>query len=84
MPYAQWGYHPDLGRGLGDVRERFPADFIAEAIDQTRGWFYTLMAEGVLCSIPRRIEPSCASDSWSMPRAARCRNRSGTPWTRSR
>ena len=48
MPYAQWGYHPDLGRGLETFEERFPADFIAEAIDQTRGWFYTLMAEGVL------------------------------------
>jgi isoleucyl-tRNA synthetase len=48
MPYAQWGYHPDLGRGLEAFEERFPADFIAEAIDQTRGWFYTLMAEGVL------------------------------------
>jgi isoleucyl-tRNA synthetase len=48
MPYAQWGYHPDLGRGLERFDERFPADFIAEAIDQTRGWFYTLMAEGVL------------------------------------
>ncbi|HYF12434.1 MAG TPA: DUF5915 domain-containing protein, partial [Actinomycetota bacterium] len=48
MPYAQWGYHPELGRGLDVFRERFPADFISEAIDQTRGWFYTLMAEGVL------------------------------------
>ncbi|HET7928642.1 MAG TPA: isoleucine--tRNA ligase, partial [Actinomycetota bacterium] len=48
MPYAQWGYHPQLGRGLERFAERFPADFIAEAIDQTRGWFYTLMAEGVL------------------------------------
>ena len=48
MPYAQWGYHPEVGRGLELFRERFPADFIAEAIDQTRGWFYTLMAEGVL------------------------------------
>ncbi len=48
MPYAQWGYHPELGRGLERFQERFPADFIAEAIDQTRGWFYTLMAEGVL------------------------------------
>jgi isoleucyl-tRNA synthetase len=48
MPYAQWGYHPDLGRGIDRFDERFPADFIAEAIDQTRGWFYTLMAEGVL------------------------------------
>jgi isoleucyl-tRNA synthetase len=48
MPYAQWGYHPDLGRGLDRFGRRFPADFISEAIDQTRGWFYTLMAEGVL------------------------------------
>jgi isoleucyl-tRNA synthetase len=48
MPFAQWDYHPDLGRGLKRFAERFPADFISEAIDQTRGWFYTLMAEGVL------------------------------------
>src|SRR5262245_8559459 len=48
MPYAQWGYHPELGRGEEMFAQRFPADFIAEAIDQTRGWFYTLMAEGVL------------------------------------
>ncbi len=48
MPFAQWGYHPDLGRGLEPFQQKFPADFISEAIDQTRGWFYTLMAEGVL------------------------------------
>jgi isoleucyl-tRNA synthetase len=48
MPFAQWGYHPELGRGEEPFRRRFPADFISEAIDQTRGWFYTLMAEGVL------------------------------------
>jgi len=48
MPFAQWGYHPELGRGQELFAERFPADFISEAIDQTRGWFYTLMAEGVL------------------------------------
>ncbi|MFB3738433.1 MAG: isoleucine--tRNA ligase [Candidatus Velamenicoccus archaeovorus] len=48
MPFAQWGYHPELGRGLERFDRRFPADFISEAIDQTRGWFYTLMAEGVL------------------------------------
>jgi len=48
MPFAQWGYHPDLGRGIEEFESAFPADFIAEAIDQTRGWFYTLMAEGVL------------------------------------
>jgi len=48
MPYAQWSYHPELGRGLEEFDRQFPADFISEAIDQTRGWFYTLMAEGVL------------------------------------
>jgi isoleucyl-tRNA synthetase len=48
MPFAQWGYHPDLGRGRDRFEQRFPADFISEAVDQTRGWFYTLMAEGVL------------------------------------
>jgi isoleucyl-tRNA synthetase len=48
MPFAQWGYHPDLGRGVEGFTGMFPADFIAEAIDQTRGWFYTLMAEAVL------------------------------------
>ena len=48
MPFAQWGYHPELGRGEERFAEMFPADFISEAIDQTRGWFYTLMAEGVL------------------------------------
>jgi isoleucyl-tRNA synthetase len=48
MPFAQWGYHPELGRGIEMFERRFPADFISEAIDQTRGWFYTLMAEGVL------------------------------------
>jgi isoleucyl-tRNA synthetase len=48
MSFAQWGYHPDLGRGVEERERRFPADFISEAIDQTRGWFYSLMAEGVL------------------------------------
>jgi isoleucyl-tRNA synthetase len=48
MPFAQWGYHPRLGRGIEPFEQNFPADFISEAIDQTRGWFYTLMAEGVL------------------------------------
>jgi isoleucyl-tRNA synthetase len=48
MPFAQWGYHPDLGRGREEFEGSFPADFISEAVDQTRGWFYSLMAEGVL------------------------------------
>jgi isoleucyl-tRNA synthetase len=45
MPFAQWGYPYD---GEDRFKERFPADFISEAIDQTRGWFYSLMAESVL------------------------------------
>jgi isoleucyl-tRNA synthetase len=48
MPYAQWAYHPELGRGEEDFDGRFPADFISEGVDQTRGWFYSLMAEGTL------------------------------------
>ncbi len=43
MPYAQWHY-PFENMELIDNRETFPADFIAEGVDQTRGWFYTLHA----------------------------------------
>lgn len=41
MPYAQWHY-PFENKELIDKNEAFPADFIAEGVDQTRGWFYTL------------------------------------------
>tara|TARA_R110002033_G_scaffold58464_2_gene107970 strand:+ start:105919 stop:109320 length:3402 start_codon:yes stop_codon:yes gene_type:complete len=43
MPYAQWHY-PFENKDLIDDRKTFPADFIAEGVDQTRGWFYTLHA----------------------------------------
>lgn len=43
MPYAQWHY-PFENKELVDKGELFPADFIAEGVDQTRGWFYTLHA----------------------------------------
>ncbi|MBT8245397.1 MAG: isoleucine--tRNA ligase [Winogradskyella sp.] len=43
MPYAQWHY-PFENKNLIDNNEAFPADFIAEGVDQTRGWFYTLHA----------------------------------------
>ena len=43
MPYAQWHY-PFENKDLIDSGETFPADFIAEGVDQTRGWFYTLHA----------------------------------------
>ncbi|MQY16771.1 Isoleucine--tRNA ligase [Streptomyces sp. RB5] len=45
MPFAQWGY-PYRNKEL--FESRYPAQFICEAIDQTRGWFYTLMAIGTL------------------------------------
>ena len=45
MPFAQWGY-PEQNKETFEAS--YPADFICEAIDQTRGWFYTLMAIGTL------------------------------------
>jgi len=47
MPYAQWHY-PFENKDKIDNAEAFPADFIAEGVDQTRGWFYTLHAIGAL------------------------------------
>lgn len=47
MPYAQWHY-PFENKELVEKNTAFPADFIAEGVDQTRGWFYTLHALGVL------------------------------------
>jgi isoleucyl-tRNA synthetase len=47
MPYAQWHY-PFENKDLIDERKSFPADFIAEGVDQTRGWFYTLHAIGTM------------------------------------
>jgi len=47
MPFAQWGY-PHVEGSAERLEQAYPADFICEAIDQTRGWFYTLMAVGTL------------------------------------
>jgi len=47
MPYAQWHY-PFENKELIEENKAFPADFIAEGVDQTRGWFYTLHAIGTL------------------------------------
>ena len=47
MPYAQWHY-PFENKDLIDGNKAFPADFIAEGVDQTRGWFYTLHAISTL------------------------------------
>jgi isoleucyl-tRNA synthetase len=45
MPFAQFHYPFE---NEAEFEQRFPADFICEAIDQTRGWFYTLLAESTL------------------------------------
>ncbi|BAV94962.1 isoleucine--tRNA ligase [Ichthyobacterium seriolicida] len=47
MPYAQWHY-PFENKDLIDENKFFPADFIAEGVDQTRGWFFTLHAIAVM------------------------------------
>ena len=47
MPFAQWGY-PHKPGSAEKFQNSYPADFICEAIDQTRGWFYTLMTIGTL------------------------------------
>src|SRR6056300_591293 len=47
MPYAQWHY-PFENKELVDNEVAYPADFIAEGVDQTRGWFYTLHAISTL------------------------------------
>ena len=47
MPFAQWGY-PAAEGSKEKFKNNFPADFISEAIDQTRGWFYSQMAISTL------------------------------------
>ena len=45
MPFAQWGY-PHAEGSEATLAKTYPADFICEGMDQTRGWFYSLMAVG--------------------------------------
>ncbi len=47
MPFAQWGY-PHREGSKDEFERAFPADFISEAIDQTRGWFYSLLMVSTL------------------------------------
>ena len=47
MPFAQWGYPRQEG-SKQRFNAQFPADFISEALDQTRGWFYSLLAISTL------------------------------------
>ena len=47
MPFAQWGY-PHRPGSQAQLADQFPADFISEALDQTRGWFYSMLAISTL------------------------------------
>jgi isoleucyl-tRNA synthetase len=47
MPFAQWGY-PHLEGSEQKLKDRFPADFISEALDQTRGWFNALLTTSTI------------------------------------
>lgn len=51
MPFAQWHYPFENNQAI-DSGTAFPAHYIAEAIDQTRGWFYTLLAVATLLGKP--------------------------------
>ena len=66
MPFAQFGAPY---RNAEAAAAAYPADFICEAIDQTRGWFYSLMAVGTLVFASRRTATSSASAT-SWPRTA--------------
>ncbi|MCA9831496.1 MAG: isoleucine--tRNA ligase [Dehalococcoidia bacterium] len=55
MPYAQWHYPFEHD---AEFHASFPADFICEAIDQTRGWFYTLHAEATMLHAAEAVPES--------------------------
>src|SRR5437764_4356192 len=55
MPFAQCGYRGENGPPIakGKFHEQFPADFISEALDQTRGWFYSQLAISTMLFGPK-------------------------------
>ncbi|MGO9713474.1 MAG: class I tRNA ligase family protein, partial [Polyangiaceae bacterium] len=55
MPFAQWGF-PHSPESIATFKKSFPADFISEAIDQTRGWFYSLLMISTLVFDPKTQE----------------------------
>ena len=66
MPFAQWGYRGEDGPTAAKEKfhEQFPADFISEAIDQTRGWFYSQLA---ISTMLFGREPMSARDILALP-----------------
>jgi isoleucyl-tRNA synthetase len=68
MPFAQWGF-PHAEGSVQTFAERFPCDFISEAIDQTRGWFYGLLAISTLLFGQQRDEALMPAASLPKPAA---------------
>ena len=70
MPFAQWGY-PHKEGSTERFRGQFPADFISEALDQTRGWFYSQLAiSTLLFGRQPDSKPLAASQPSNTPGAA--------------
>ena len=69
MPFAQWGY-PHADGSKERFEAAYPAQFICEAIDQTRGWFYTLMAIGTLVFDQLVVRERALPRATSSPRTA--------------
>ncbi len=79
MPYAQWNY-PFSKPSLENV---YPADFIAEGVDQTRGWFFTLHAIAVMLFDSVAFKNVVSNGLVLDKTAIKCRNVWVTPWIRS-
>ena len=74
MPYAQIHY-PFENKEAFDNREVYPADFIAEGVDQTRGWFFTLHAiAGMLFDSVAYKAVVCQTVLCSTSSATRCQS----------
>jgi len=74
MPFAQWGYRGEQGEpaasaagapptAVENFHSQFPADFISEAIDQTRGWFYSQLAISTMLFGERKAESGKPNDN---------------------
>jgi len=66
MPFAQWGY-PNQPGSPERFFDQFPADFISEALDQTRGWFYSLLAISTLLFSPEQEQADPATPPTPYP-----------------
>jgi isoleucyl-tRNA synthetase len=68
MPFAQWGY-PHVKDSEKLLADQFPADFISEALDQTRGWFYSLLAISTLLFSEEEGKPAGGSRQFLAPQS---------------